>query len=81
MKGTRNELPWQWAGGVGLLSVMGRAGVSLMPGLVAKTVLCLKLIKVKSNQIQAVEHKRKKTDRNLLRAMSSTDLPLPQILT
>lgn len=43
-------------------------GTSLMPGLVANVVLCLGLIKnksVKSNQIQAVHHRRKKTDRDL----------------
>ena len=38
---------------------------NLMPGLVAKAVLCLGHIKIKSNQIQAVQLRRRKTDRDL----------------
>jgi hypothetical protein len=42
---------------------------SLMPGLVAKGVLCLELIKIKSNQIQAAECERMKTERYLWTTM------------
>lgn len=56
----------------------GRADVhlSLMPGLVSKALLCLRLKKNKSNQTQAAQGRRRKTDRDLWTTMPPTDLPL-----
>lgn len=54
---------------------------SLMPGLVAKAVLCLRLIKIKSSQVKSSQIKsnldsavRKEEDRNLWTTMPPTAL-------
>ena len=49
-------------GGVVLISVRDRADDSPL-FILAKSVLCIGVIKIKSNQIQAVQHRRRKTER------------------
>ena len=48
-------------GGVVLISVRDRADDSPL-FILAKSVLCIGVIKIKSNQIQAVQHRRRKTE-------------------
>ena len=48
---------------------------SLMPGLVAKAVLCLGLIKMKSNRIPAMQCRGKETDVDLQITTAARDLP------
>jgi hypothetical protein len=48
---------------------------SLMLGIMAKAILCLRIIKKESNQIQASQHRRRKTDRDFKTVLTVTALP------